>query len=100
MNIKLTNQQKIKIVNPDDVYAIMQKILLRENKIDQEKEHFWIIGLNTNNTILFIELVSLGSVIATQVEPMNVFRVAVLKGAVQVILTHYVSRNIMKSIFS
>ncbi|MBL1277837.1 MAG: JAB domain-containing protein, partial [Ectothiorhodospiraceae bacterium] len=38
--------------------------------------------------ILFVELVSLGSVNATTVEPMNVFRVAILKNAVKVILVH------------
>jgi len=88
MNIELTDQQKIKIINSEDVYAIMQKVLLREEIIDQEKEHFWIIGLTTHNKILFVELVSLGSVNATTVEPMNVFRVAILKNAVQVILVH------------
>jgi DNA repair protein RadC len=61
---------------------------LREEKIDQEKEHFWMIGLANNNKILYIELVSLGSVNATTVEPMNVFRVAVLKGAIKVIMAH------------
>jgi len=66
----------------------MQKILFRENKIDRDKEHFWLIGLNASNKILFIELVSMGSVKATTVEPMNVFRVAVLKGAVNAILCH------------
>ena len=66
----------------------MKNILRREDEIDQEKEHFWIIGLDNSHRILFIELVSLGSVNATQIEPMNVFRVAVLKGAVKVILVH------------
>jgi DNA repair protein RadC len=66
----------------------MQEILLREEKIDQEKEHLWMIGLATNNRILYLELVSLGSVKATTVEPMNVFRVAVMKGAVNVIMVH------------
>jgi len=66
----------------------MQEILLREEKIDQEKEHLWMIGLALNNRILYIELISMGSVKATTVEPMNVFRVAVLKGAVNVILAH------------
>lgn len=42
----------------------------------------------SNNTIQFIELVSLGSVNATLVEPMNVFRVAVMKGSEKVILVH------------
>ncbi|MBL1275832.1 MAG: hypothetical protein COB30_007070, partial [Ectothiorhodospiraceae bacterium] len=36
MNIELTDQQKIKIINSEDVYAIMQKVLLREEIIDQE----------------------------------------------------------------
>jgi len=32
MNIKLTPQQKIKLLNAEDIFSIMQKILLRENK--------------------------------------------------------------------
>lgn len=44
-------------MNGEDVFAIMQKVLLRENKIDWDKEHFWIIGLDADNRILFIELI-------------------------------------------
>jgi DNA repair protein RadC len=88
MNVKLTVKDKIKVLNSDDVFEVMQKILRRENKIDRDKEHFWIIGLNVKSKILFIELVSMGSVKASTIEPMNVFRVAVLKGAIQVILVH------------
>jgi len=88
MNIRLTEAQKIKVLNSDDVFDIMQKVLLRENKIERDKEHFWIIGLTCNNKILHIELVSLGSMKATIVEPINVFRVAVIKNAVKVILVH------------
>lgn len=88
MNIKITDKEKISVTNPDDLYGIMQRILLRENKIDREKEHFWMIGLNMANVILYIELVSMGSVRATHVEPMNVYRVAVLKGATSVIAVH------------
>jgi len=88
MNIRLTKAEKIRILNSFDVYEIMQRILLRENKIDRDKEHFWIIGLATNNTILFIELISLGSHRATLAEPMECFRVAVLKGAKKIIVVH------------
>ncbi len=89
MNIKLTREEKkISLLNSKDVFGVMQKILLRENKIDRDKEHFWIIGLNIKNKILFIELVAMGSVKSATVEPMNVFRVAVLKGATKVVLTH------------
>lgn len=88
MNIKLTDKDKIRINDSDDLYGIMQRILLRENKIDREKEHFWIVGLNESLVLLYIELVSLGSVRSTLVEPMNVFRVAILKGATRVIAVH------------
>ncbi len=88
MNINLTGKDLIKIANSDDIFAIMQKILLRENKLDREKEHFWLIGLNTANKILFVELISLGGVRSTTVEPMNVFRMSVIKGAIKVILVH------------
>jgi DNA repair protein RadC len=88
MNIKIPEKQKIKILNSDDVFEIMQKVLRRENRIDRDKEHFWIIGLNSKNKILFIELVSIGGVRTSPVEPMNVFRVAVSKGAVKIILVH------------
>ena len=59
MDIKLTDKEKIRVSDADDVYGIMQRILLRDNKIDREKEHFWVVGLNTAGYILNIELVSL-----------------------------------------
>lgn len=88
MNIKLTESEKIKVLNSDDMYGIMQKILLREQKIDQNREHFWVIGLENNNRILFIELISLGTVNKTLVEPMEVFSFALQKRAVNIILCH------------
>jgi DNA repair protein RadC len=88
MNVKLSKTEKIKLLNSDDVYEVMQKIFLRENKIDRNKEHLWTIGLDTKHRILYVELVSMGGTAATIVEPMQVFRVAVLKGAVRLILAH------------
>ena len=88
MNIKLTEAERIKILNSDDLYRIMQKILLREQKIDQNREHFWVIGLENNNRILFIELISLGTVNKTFAEPMEVFSLALQKRAVSIILCH------------
>lgn len=88
MNIDLSNEEKIKILNGDDLYGIMQRILLRADKIDQDREHFWIVGLANNNRILFIELISLGSVNATVAEPMDVFSFALQKRAVKIVLVH------------
>ena len=98
MNVRLTDKHKIKVSGSDDIYEVMRHILLRDNKIDREKERFWLICLAKNNLISNIELVSLGSVDATIVKPMNVFRVAVMKGAVKVILCHnHPSGNLVPS---
>jgi DNA repair protein RadC len=88
MNVKLTKTQKIKLLNSADIYNVMQQILLRENKIDRNKEHFWTIGLDNSSRILYIELISLGGTAHAPAEPMQVFRVGVLKGAVRMILIH------------
>lgn len=84
MDIKLTKHDE----STDDVYSIMQRELLRDNQIDQEKEHLWMIGMNQAGYILYIELIVLGSYKSVDVEPMNVFRVAVMKNASRVILVH------------
>ena len=36
MNVKLEDSEKIKVLNSDDLYGIMQRVLLREEKIDQD----------------------------------------------------------------
>jgi DNA repair protein RadC len=88
MNINITEEERIKVLNSDDLYGVMQRILLRQDKIDRNKEHFWTVGLDIKNSILYIELISMGGTSMTVVEPMQVFRVGVLKGAVKMILVH------------
>lgn len=88
MNLRLTKEQKIRIANTDDVYNIMQQILLRENKIRRGQEHFWIIGLNKTNKILFIELIALGSDNMVKIKPIDIFRMCVYKLAYKVIFVH------------
>ena len=88
MDIKLTEAERIKILTSDDIYKIMQQILLREEKIDQDKEHFWIVGLANNLTLLFVELIGLGTVNRVLVNPMEVFSFALQKRAVKIMLCH------------
>ncbi|MBL4707062.1 MAG: JAB domain-containing protein [Flavobacteriales bacterium] len=88
MNIKLTKTQKIKINSSADLYKIMQLILLREDKVDRNREHFWTISLDNANRILNIELVSMGTVNKTLVDPMEVFSIPLQKRAVKLIVVH------------
>jgi DNA repair protein RadC len=88
MNVRLTEEQKIKILNSDDVYKIMQQVLLRQNKIRRNQEYFWVVGLNHKNVILFIELIAIGRTNRVGVHPPDVFRMAIYKLASRVVLVH------------
>jgi len=88
MNVRMAKHQKIKVTGAADVVPIMWEILLREDKRGQNKEHFWCIGLANDHHILYIELVSLGSVNAAIVNPKEVMELASIKGAVNLILVH------------
>lgn len=88
MNVRLTQAQKIQLLNSEDVYKIMQQILLRENKIGRNQEHFWVIGLDNQNKILFIEQIGLGTVNRVNANPPDVFRMGIYKLAVKMILVH------------
>lgn len=88
MNITLTDKEKIKIMNSDDLYRIMQSILLREQRVDQDREHFWTVCLNRANVIMNIELVSMGNVFSTGVLPMEVFSIPLQKRTVSLIMVH------------
>lgn len=88
MNVRLTKDQKIQVLNSADIYAIMQQVLLRENKIRRNQEHFWVVGLNHNNKILFVELIGLGASNHVNADPPDVFRMAIYKLASKLILVH------------
>jgi DNA repair protein RadC len=96
MNVRLTKNQKIQIANSDDVYHIMQQILLRENRISRIQEHFWIVGLDTSNKILFIELLALGNDNRVHIKAPEVFRMAIYKNAPKVIFIHNHPSGVIK----
>ncbi|MEO9802026.1 MAG: JAB domain-containing protein [Reichenbachiella sp.] len=88
MNVRLVKDQKIKVLNTQDIWQVMQQVLLRENKIRRNQEHFWIVGLDNSQKILFIELIGLGAVNRVNANPPDVFRMGIYKLAVRMILVH------------
>jgi len=69
MRIRVRQSWKDKIHNPEKVSDILRSVLSREDEIDRDKEHFWVLGLSTSNVIRYIELVSLGTIDKTLCEP-------------------------------
>ena len=88
MNVRINKDDKIKVKGSNDVYPIMQKILLRQNKIRRSQEYFWVVGLDNSNNILFVELISIGASNRVHVSPPDVFRMGIYKLAVKMILVH------------
>lgn len=88
MKVRLTKEQKIRIANSDDVYKIMQAVLMRQNRFRRGKEYFWVLGLNTSNDIMYLELVAIGKLNVVNVDPIEIFSFASQKRCKQIILVH------------
>ena len=88
MTVKLKKEHKIKVCEASALYPIMKDILLRGNKYSRNREHFWVVGLDEAKKGLYIELISIGTMTETMVDPKEVFRVGILKFATYLILIH------------
>lgn len=92
----MSKLKKTKIEARQDVHEIMRMLLKREQKIDRNREHLWVLGLAADNTILLIELVSMGSVTRTIAEPMEIYSLALQKRSVKIILVHNHPSGLLK----
>lgn len=88
MTIHIPDAEKVQVVNSHGVFKIMHDVLLREEDIDRGREHFWVLSLSSDNHVVLLELISLGSMSNTVVEPLEVFRFALQKKVAKVILIH------------
>jgi DNA repair protein RadC len=84
----IVSEKRAQIKSPETVYKLLASLLKKENQIDRDKEHFWVIGLTTRNTTLYVDLVSLGTLNASIVHPRELFRLAISRAVNAVILGH------------
>ena len=88
MIIKLRKAEKIQIKSSKDVFKVLKSILDRQQTHDQKKENFWAMGLTIGNDIIYVDLVSLGSLGHTIVSPSEVFILAIQHHAAHIIIAH------------
>jgi DNA repair protein RadC len=81
-------RQRRQITRPDMVADLIRKVLRKETLVDRSKEHFWVIGLTTRNSIKYVDLVSLGTLNASLVHPRETFRYAVMRAVSSIVLVH------------
>jgi DNA repair protein RadC len=77
-----------KVSSPEIVAKIFKTILDSESDMDKDKEHFWVMGLKSNNRVKFIELVSVGILNASLVHPREVFRPCIIRPVASIIIVH------------
>src|SRR3989339_1495330 len=87
MIIHLKDSTKI-VFSPKSVWDITKELMLAEDAIDRDKEHFWVFHLDVRNRIKLIELVSLGTLNSSLVHPREVFTRAVGERSAQIIIAH------------
>lgn len=84
----IVSREKVPLPDEKAVMDLLHKLLDREDSISKDREHFWVISLDSKNKVKFVELVSLGTVDNCLVHPREVFRRALKKGAVRIIIGH------------
>ncbi len=76
------------MTTPGAIAEVFFSILQTEDQIDQDKEHFWIMGLDAKNKIKYIELASLGTLIASLIRPLETYRLAISQAADKIAGVH------------
>jgi DNA repair protein RadC len=79
---------KIEVKSADQMARVFQGLLLLEGAVDQAKEHFYVVHLDTRSRVNLVELVSIGSQSLSIVHPRETFRRAVLQGSALIIVGH------------
>ena len=84
----LLRNKKQRMASSYDVAQVFQDLLKLEDKIDQEKEHFYVMHLNGRQEIKLVELVVIGTMTEMMVHPRETFRRAVIEGSASIIIAH------------
>jgi DNA repair protein RadC len=71
-----------------DVATVFQDLLNLEDRIDQDKEHFYVMHLDSHSRIKLVELVAIGTLMNASIHPRETYRRAVIEGAYSIIIAH------------
>lgn len=84
----ILSEKKQKIYSGFCVGEILRDIMNKWPDFELDKEHFFVVGLNNRLVIQYIDLVSVGTATSADVHPRETFRLAVMRGAVSIIVAH------------
>ena len=84
----IVSRERAAVKNAADVGTLLKNLLGQEDELDQAKEHFWSVLLDTKHRVVAIELVSLGILDGSLIHPREIFRRAIREGAGSIIIVH------------
>src|SRR3990167_5620095 len=76
-----------KLTTPEGIYELMTEVV-KGNEQFLYQEHFYTIGLNIQSVLVYLELNMIGTISEMPVRPLNILRIAVIKGAPKIINIH------------
>jgi DNA repair protein RadC len=78
----------IEIRDSRDVARVFQDLFRLEDTIDQDKEHFYVMHVDSRRRINLVELVAIGTLNHAEVHPRETFRRAVIEGSYSILVAH------------
>ena len=81
-------KELVKVGRPVDVVPVIRAILDTFDHYDQQKEHFFVVGLNSQHKVTMVDLVTTGLIDQTQVHPREVFCRLITKSCSAFIVSH------------
>ena len=82
------DDKDIVINSSADAVKVFRDLLQREDTIDQDKEHFYVMHLDVRSKVKMVEVVSVGILSASYVHPRETFRRAIVEGSDKIIVAH------------
>lgn len=84
----ILKDSNIQVCSPESIASVLQKWLVEQDEIEQNKEHGIVIVLNTRKRVILVDVVSVGFLDIAPFNPREVFRRAIGQGGATIILAH------------
>jgi DNA repair protein RadC len=84
----LLRKSTITIDQTTEAVIVFQGLFRHEDRIDRDKEHFYVMHLDTRRHIMLVELVALGVLNHVIIHPRETYRRAVIAGTESIIVGH------------
>jgi DNA repair protein RadC len=84
----IVSESRVQIRDAKDIAKLICSILDCRNEEDRHKEFFYVSLLNSQNSVIAVDIIGIGTVNSCDVPMRECFRLAIVKNASSIILSH------------